>query len=139
MARETFTALQIRGMLNIVEGNIDDTLAPTLSAFRCARRFRLFFDGNHRYEPTLRYFELCLAYRTNESVFVFDDIHWSEEMERAWEAIKIHPDVRRDGGPVLHRAGLFSEESAQAALLAAGVTRMLRFREYKQQTESSSV
>jgi hypothetical protein len=52
-----------------------------------------FFDGNHRYEPTLRYFELCLAHRTDNSVFVFDDIHWSEEMERAWEAIKAHPDV----------------------------------------------
>ena len=91
VARETFAALNISNV-RIVEGNIDDTLAPTLVALPAPVDF-VFFDGNHRYEPTLRYFELCLAYRTDESVFVFDDIHWSEEMERAWEAIKIHPDV----------------------------------------------
>jgi predicted O-methyltransferase YrrM len=91
VARETFAALSI-GNVRIVEGNIDDTLAPTLAALGKPVDFA-FFDGNHRYEPTLRYFELCLAHRIDESVFVFDDIHWSEEMERAWEAIKIHPDV----------------------------------------------
>jgi predicted O-methyltransferase YrrM len=90
IARETFSALNISSV-RIVEGNIDDTLAPTLAALPPVDF--VFFDGNHRYEPTLRYFELCLARRTDESVFVFDDIHWSEEMERAWEAIKTHPDV----------------------------------------------
>jgi predicted O-methyltransferase YrrM len=91
VARKTFAALQLEN-IKIVEGNIDDTLAPTLAALPAPVDFA-FFDGNHRYEPTLRYFERCLAHRTDESVFVFDDIHWSEEMERAWEAIKIHPDV----------------------------------------------
>lgn len=91
VARETFAALSISNV-RIVEGNIDDTLAPALAALPAPVDF-VFFDGNHRYEPTLRYFELCRAHRTDESVFVFDDIHWSEEMERAWEAIKIHPDV----------------------------------------------
>ncbi len=53
-----------------------------------------FFDGNHRYEPTLRYFNLCAARRTERSVFVLDDIHWSAEMERAWNTIRQHPEVR---------------------------------------------
>lgn len=91
VARETFAALQLQN-IEIVEGNIDDTLAPALSALGAPLGFA-FFDGNHRYEPTLHYFEQCLAHRTPESVFVFDDIHWSEEMERAWEVIKAHPDV----------------------------------------------
>ncbi|MBH8558415.1 O-methyltransferase [Hymenobacter negativus] len=91
VARETFSALNINNV-RIVEGNIDDTLAPTLATLPAPVDFA-FFDGNHRYEPTLRYFEQCLAHRTDKSVFVFDDIHWSEEMERAWDAIKIHPDV----------------------------------------------
>lgn len=91
VARETLAALHLTNV-SIVEGNIDDTLAPTLSALPAPVDFA-FFDGNHRYEPTLRYFELCLAHRTDNSVFVFDDIHWSEEMERAWEFIKAHPDV----------------------------------------------
>jgi predicted O-methyltransferase YrrM len=91
MARETFVTLGL-GNIEVVEGNIDDTLAPTLAALPAPIDF-VFFDGNHRYEPTLRYFELCLAHRAEESVFVFDDIHWSAEMERAWEAIKAHPEV----------------------------------------------
>ena len=92
VARETFAALSL-GNIEIIEGNIDHTLAPTLAALGAPVDF-VFFDGNHRYEPTLRYFEHCLAHRTDESVFVFDDIHWSADMERAWEVIKAHPDVR---------------------------------------------
>ena len=90
-ARETFATLQLSNVA-IVEGNIDHTLVPALLALNAPVDFA-FFDGNHRYEPTLRYFELCLAHRTDESVFVFDDIHWSAEMEQAWEVIKVHPEV----------------------------------------------
>ena len=91
VARETFTSLGLSN-IDVVEGNIDHTLAPTLTGLRAPVDF-VFFDGNHRYEPTLRYFEVCLAHCTNESVFVFDDIHWSAEMEQAWEVIKAHPNV----------------------------------------------
>ena len=91
VARETFATLRLNN-ISVVEGNIDHTLSPTLSALGAPVDF-VFFDGNHRYKPTLRYFELCLAHRTDESVFVFDDIHWSSEMEQAWEAIKVHPEV----------------------------------------------
>lgn len=46
-----------------------------------------FIDGNHRLEPTLHYFESIMP-RTNEySCIIFDDIHWSEEMEAAWKKI----------------------------------------------------
>ncbi|MBJ6110207.1 class I SAM-dependent methyltransferase [Hymenobacter sp. BT523] len=91
VARETFAELQLRN-IDVIEGNIDHTLASALAALNRPVDFA-FFDGNHRYEPTLRYFEQCLAHRTENSVFVFDDIHWSAEMERAWEAIKAHPEV----------------------------------------------
>ncbi|MGZ3885455.1 MAG: O-methyltransferase [Bacteroidia bacterium] len=53
----------------------------------------LFVDGNHRYAPTMDYFRMGLAKKTEASVFIFDDIHWSEEMEKAWEEIKAHPEV----------------------------------------------
>ena len=52
-----------------------------------------FFDGNHHQEPTLNYFNQCLEYSKNDSVFIFDDIHWSDEMEEAWEEIKKNPKV----------------------------------------------
>lgn len=53
----------------------------------------LFVDGNHRKAPTLAYFEQCLAHAHEASVFIFDDIHWSAEMEEAWEIIQQHPKV----------------------------------------------
>jgi hypothetical protein len=32
----------------------------------------------------------------NEHTFlIFDDIHWSAEMERAWKEIKQHPEVQQ--------------------------------------------
>ena len=52
-----------------------------------------FFDANHRFEPTVSYFELCLEKATEGSIFVFDDIHWSDEMHRAWQVIRNHPEV----------------------------------------------
>jgi predicted O-methyltransferase YrrM len=54
----------------------------------------IYFDGNHSKKATLEYFELLLPTATNDSVWIFDDIHWSQEMEDAWEAIKNHPKVK---------------------------------------------
>jgi predicted O-methyltransferase YrrM len=52
-----------------------------------------FVDGNHRQEPTERYFQQILTKINNDSIIIFDDIHWSREMEQAWETIKKHPSV----------------------------------------------
>ena len=53
----------------------------------------VYFDGNHSKKATLNYFELLLPTITNDTVWIFDDIHWSAEMEEAWEIIKRHPKV----------------------------------------------
>ena len=53
----------------------------------------IYFDGNHSKQATLDYFELLLPTITNETVWIFDDIHWSDGMEEAWEIIKNHPKV----------------------------------------------
>jgi predicted O-methyltransferase YrrM len=53
----------------------------------------IYFDGNHSKKATLEYFELLLPTISNETVWIFDDIHWSAEMEEAWEIIKKHPKV----------------------------------------------
>lgn len=53
----------------------------------------VFFDGNHQQKATLDYFNLCVEKVHNETIFVFDDIHWSEGMTAAWETIKKHPKV----------------------------------------------
>ena len=53
----------------------------------------IYFDGNHTKKATLDYFELLLPSITNDSVWIFDDIHWSTEMQEAWEIIKNHNKV----------------------------------------------
>jgi predicted O-methyltransferase YrrM len=54
----------------------------------------IFIDGNHKLEPTLQYFERCLQHIHPDTVLIFDDIHWSREMERAWNLMKNHPRVK---------------------------------------------
>jgi len=54
----------------------------------------IYFDGNHQKEATLDYFKKLLPTAHNNSVFIFDDIHWSKDMQEAWQEIKAHPEVR---------------------------------------------
>jgi predicted O-methyltransferase YrrM len=53
----------------------------------------IYFDGNHQKQATLDYFDLLLPTITNDTLWIFDDIHWSAAMEEAWEIIKLHPKV----------------------------------------------
>ncbi|AIJ38244.1 conserved hypothetical protein [Flavobacterium psychrophilum] len=54
----------------------------------------IYFDGNHAKKATLDYFELLLPTITNDTVWIFDDIHWSQDMEEAWKIIKNHKKVK---------------------------------------------
>lgn len=47
----------------------------------------VYIDANHRFDPTLEYFELMDGHRHHDTVFLFDDIHWSREMSFAWQKI----------------------------------------------------
>ena len=53
----------------------------------------IYFDGNHSKKATLDYFEILLPTITNETIWIFDDIHWSAAMEESWEIIKTHSKV----------------------------------------------
>ena len=53
----------------------------------------IYFGGNSSKKEVLEYFELLLPTSSNNSVWIFDDIHWSKDMEEAWEIIKNHPKV----------------------------------------------
>ena len=71
--------------------NFNDTLPALLNFLPFVDL--AFVDGNHQKEPTLHYFKLLLAKVKEGSILVFDDIHWSEGMEEAWEEIKKHEQV----------------------------------------------
>ncbi|MBN2757653.1 MAG: class I SAM-dependent methyltransferase [Bacteroidales bacterium] len=54
----------------------------------------VFFDGNHTKKATLDYFNKCLKKINNNSIFIFDDINWSKDMEQAWKTIKSNPKTK---------------------------------------------
>lgn len=85
VARRNFSALELQN-IELIQGNFDDTLSSLIS--RLSSVDFAFVDGNHRREPTERYFHHLLTKATNNSIFIFDDVHWSTGMEEAWDAIK---------------------------------------------------
>lgn len=91
IAKQNFNDLSLNN-IHLIEGNFDDTLQRELNKIRTVDF--AFVDGNHRREPTIRYFEQLLKKSAESSIFIFDDIHWSKEMEEAWKYIKQHPAVK---------------------------------------------
>lgn len=77
--------------VNTIVGNLDDTLQKKIA--QIPQLDFVYFDANHRLEPTLRYFELCLPKVAENSVFIFDDIYHSNDMKQAWQTIQNHPKV----------------------------------------------
>ncbi|RYU93511.1 O-methyltransferase [Emticicia agri] len=90
IARDNFRALGIENT-QIVIGNLNETLTPELNKIDTIDF--AFFDANHRYEPTIDYFEKCLAKAHEDTCFIFDDIYWSKGMKKAWQTISNHPQV----------------------------------------------
>jgi predicted O-methyltransferase YrrM len=90
-AKQHFSAINIRH-IELITGKIEDVLPEVLSHLESIDL--LFLDANHRYQPTMRYFNQCLPYLHSLSMVVIDDIHHSSEMERAWHEIKQLPRTR---------------------------------------------
>lgn len=89
-AQQNFTGLGLHN-INLITGDFNEKLQPALEQIQSVDL--AFIDGNHRKAPTLQYFEQILKYSTPGTIFIFDDIHWSPEMEAAWAAIKAHEAV----------------------------------------------
>jgi predicted O-methyltransferase YrrM len=89
-ALENFKRLDFRN-INLVTGDFKHALKPALEQLSTVDL--AFIDGNHRKEPTLQYFEEILEHSHSKTILVFDDIHWSAEMEEAWTVIKRHASV----------------------------------------------
>lgn len=77
--------------IELVQGEFDKNLERVLKDI--GKADYIFFDGNHRMVPTLNYFLKGISYSHPESVFVFDDIRWSEQMIEAWYEINKHPSI----------------------------------------------
>lgn len=91
IAKNNFQKSGIRNIHQIV-GNFDNEL-PTL-IHQISTVDLAYIDGNHLYDPTINYFHQLVNKSASETILIFDDIHWSEEMERAWKYIQEHKAVR---------------------------------------------
>jgi predicted O-methyltransferase YrrM len=87
IAEKNFQKLGLNN-IEIVKGNFDDTLSDVIGKKIESLIDLAYIDGNHRKESTLKYFNMLLARTGDSSVIVFDDIHWSWDMEEAWNEIK---------------------------------------------------
>lgn len=90
IAKQTFSKLNLNN-ITLTEGDFTKTLPPLLQQLQSVDF--AFVDGNHRKVPTLDYFVQLLSYSNAATILIFDDIHWSAEMEEAWAAIQQHPAV----------------------------------------------
>jgi len=87
IAKENFHKIEAEN-INVILGDFQNTLKNKLAEITTLDL--AFIDGNHQEVPTITYFEDCLKYSHNDTIFIFDDIHWSRGMEKAWEYIKSH-------------------------------------------------
>lgn len=90
-AGQHFSELKLNNVKQVV-GNFDDTYTTVLRDYKPVDL--VFIDGNHRKEPTLDYFKQSLDAIHNDSILIFDDIHWSKGMREAWDEIAQDSRVR---------------------------------------------
>jgi predicted O-methyltransferase YrrM len=90
IARDNFQQMDLKN-ITLVEGSFDDTLPKLLGSI--SEIDFAFVDGNHKKVPTVQYFDQLLQKASPKAILVFDDIHWSSEMEEAWQTIQQHPST----------------------------------------------
>lgn len=90
IAKQNFKQLGIKNV-KVVNDNIDNSLDAVLLEMPVLDF--VYFDANHTKEATLSYFDKCLQKTNKTTIFVFDDIHYSQEMESAWHDIKTNRKV----------------------------------------------
>ncbi|MBI3235888.1 MAG: class I SAM-dependent methyltransferase [Bacteroidetes bacterium] len=91
VAKTNFNQLNLLNSVDVEIGSIDVNLERIIQSV--PRLDFVYFDANHRLVPTIQYFEACLEKVHSQSVFIFDDINWSKEMQGAWKIIKQHKKV----------------------------------------------
>lgn len=86
LAKELHRNLDLDNV-SYIQGLFSDTLNTTLSDFGPVDF--AFIDGHHQYQPTLDYYQAIWEHSTRpDTLFVFDDIRWSDGMKQAWSDVQ---------------------------------------------------
>jgi predicted O-methyltransferase YrrM len=78
--------------IELINGNFNDQLPVVLD--KLDKIDFVFIDGNHEKNATIKYFNLLLSKSHEKTIMVFDDIHWSQGMNEAWNEIKKNEKVK---------------------------------------------
>lgn len=90
-AKKHFEFLKIESRLTQKVGEFQHTLSLVLE--KDGPFDMVYVDGHHLMAPTLSYFNTILQFSREDTCIIFDDIHWSKDMHRAWEEIIRHEAV----------------------------------------------
>ncbi len=85
IALENFKKLDCTNIDTIV-GEFGETFSKKLAEKSNVNM--VFIDGNHSEDATIRYFKESIKFSDQKTILIFDDIHWSSGMEKAWDYIK---------------------------------------------------
>jgi len=88
IAEENFKKIGLEN-INLIKGKFDDYLSFAKEIVQ--NPMLIFIDGNHNYVSSTKYFNEFIECINENSCIIIDDIHWSDEMEKAWNYIINHP------------------------------------------------
>ncbi len=88
IAKEQFKLYKLNN-INLIVNEFENEL----NSLKSKKFDFIYIDGNHQKEATINYFNTLLKSVHNDSLMIFDDIHWSKGMTEAWETIKQDPNV----------------------------------------------
>ena len=78
--------------IKVIIGRFQDVLKQTLIENEPIDY--VFIDGHHDENATLDYFKQIMPYLSDHALLIFDDIRWSDGMERAWNQISKHKNIQ---------------------------------------------
>lgn len=90
VARKNFRQLGLTN-IELIQGNIDEKLPLLLD--RLEQVDFVFIDANHTSLALKKYFDMLMPKITEKSMIVVDDIHWSADMNKAWNELKSYEGV----------------------------------------------
>src|SRR5579871_1579329 len=70
IAGKNFEKLHLKN-IELIKGDFADSLLPALNKLNSVDL--AFIDGNHRFQPTMEYFQKILPFTHNNSILIFDD------------------------------------------------------------------
>jgi predicted O-methyltransferase YrrM len=79
------------GEIDFVKGDFRAVIPGILAT--AGHPLMVFVDGDHDMQRTMEYYKEIKKSAKEDTVIVFDDIRWSAEMEKAWDAIRNDNDT----------------------------------------------